>query len=105
MAVQRRLGGSIVVDEGAVAALRRRANLLPSGILEIRGRFRKGDLVAVVDPDGVEQARGIVSLDDRDVDKIRGLHTVEAKEELGRDRSQIVMRTEQIVLAGEEGGA
>ncbi len=105
MAVQRRLGGSIVVDEGAVAALRRRANLLPSGILEIRGRFRKGDLVAVVDPDGVEQARGIVSLDDRDVDKIRGLHTMEAKEELGRDRSQVVMRTEQIVLAGEEGDA
>lgn len=105
MAVQRRLSGAIVIDEGAVAALQRRANLLPSGILGIRGRFRKGDLVAVVDPDGAEQARGIVSLDDRDVDKIKGLHTMEAKEELGRDRSQVVMRAEQIVLAGEEGDA
>lgn len=105
MAVQRKLSGSIVVDQGAVTALRRRANLLPSGILEIRGRFRKGDLVAVVDPDGVEQARGIVSLDDRDVDKIRGLHTREAKGELGHEGSQVVMRTEQIVLSGEEGGA
>ena len=105
MAVQRGLGGAIVVDRGAVEALRRGANLLPSGILGVRGHFRRGDLVAVVDVDGVEHARGIVSLDDRDVDKIRGLHTLDAKEALGRERSQVVMRTERMVLIEEEGRA
>ena len=92
-----------MVDNGAVEALRRRANLLPSGILGVRGHFRRGDLVAVLDREGVEQARGIVSLDDRDVDKIKGLHTLDAKEALGRTRSQVVMRTERMVLVGEEG--
>lgn len=105
MAVQRGLGGAIVVDAGAVDALRRRANLLPSGIVGVRGHFRRGDLVSVVDVEGVEHARGIVSLDDRDVDKIKGLHTLDAKEALGRTRSQVVMRTERMVLAGEEGRA
>jgi glutamate 5-kinase len=105
MAVQKGLGGAIVADEGAVEALRRKANLLPSGILGVRGHFRRGDLVAVVDADGVEHARGIVSLDDRDVDKIKGLHTREAKKALGRSRSQVVMRTERMVLVGEEGRA
>ncbi|MEX2467764.1 MAG: glutamate 5-kinase [Gemmatimonadota bacterium] len=103
MAVQRGLGGAIVVDDGAVEALRRRANLLPSGIVGVRGRFQRGDLIAVVDKDGIEQARGIVRLDDRDVDKIRGLHTLDAKETLGRERSQIVMRPDRMVLMDEEG--
>ena len=105
MAVQRGLGGAIVVDDGAVSALRRRANLLPSGIVGIRGHFRRGDLIAVLDTAGVEQARGIVRLDDRDVDKIRGLHTADAKETLGTERSQTVMRPDRIVLMDEEGRA
>lgn len=103
MAVQRGLGGAIVVDDGAVEALRKRANLLPSGIVGLRGRFRRGDLIAVVDTAGVEQARGIVRLDDRDVDRIRGLHTLDAKQALGQERSQIVMRPDRMVLMDEEG--
>lgn len=102
MAVQRGLGGAIVVDTGAVEALRRKANLLPSGIVGVRGHFRRGDLIAVFDTDGIEQARGIVRLDDRDVDRIRGLHTLDAGEALGRGQSQIVMRPDQMVLIDKE---
>lgn len=103
MAVQKGLSGALVVDDGAVQALRRRASLLPSGIVRVQGRFRSGDLVAVLDQDGVEQARGIVRFDDRDVDRIRGLHTLEVKAALGGGRGQVVMRPDRIVLAGEEG--
>ena len=103
MAVQRGLGGGVVVDDGAVEALRRRANLLPSGVVGVRGHFRRGDLIAVFDTAGVEQARGIARLDDRDVEKIRGLHTAAAKDRLGTERSQIVMRPEHMVLIDEEG--
>jgi glutamate 5-kinase len=103
MAVQRGLSGALVVDDGAVEAIRRSANLLPSGIVGVRGRFRRGDLVAVVDSEGVEQARGIVRFDDRDVERIRGLHTLEVKESLGSDRSQVVMRPDRMVLTGEVG--
>jgi glutamate 5-kinase len=105
MAVQRGLGGAIVVDQGALEALRQRANLLPSGVLGVRGRFRRGDLIAVVDADGVEHARGIVRLDDRDVEKVRGLHTEAARETLGEGRSRVVMRPDRMVLSGEEGSA
>ncbi|NIQ52951.1 MAG: glutamate 5-kinase, partial [Gemmatimonadetes bacterium] len=48
MAVQKGLRGSLVVDDGAVRAIRRRASLLPSGIVGVRGHFRRGDLVSVV---------------------------------------------------------
>ncbi|NNF13676.1 MAG: glutamate 5-kinase [Gemmatimonadetes bacterium] len=102
MAVQKGLSGSLVVDDGAVQAIRRRASLLPSGVVGVQGRFRRGDLVSVVDDRGVERARGIVRFDDRDVERIRGLHTLEVKNRLGTDHSHVVMRPDRMVLVGEE---
>ena len=103
MAVQKGLSGALVVDDGAVRAIRRRASLLPSGIVRVQGRFQRGDLISILDQNGVEQARGIVRFDDRDVDRIRGLHTLEVKAALGGGRGQVVMRPDRMVLAGEEG--
>ena len=103
MASQKGLKGSLVVDDGAVKAIRGRASLLPSGIVAIRGRFRRGDLVSVVDGAGVERARGIVRFDDRDVEQIRGLHTMEVRETLGVDHGHVVMRPDRMVLLEDEG--
>jgi len=103
MAAQRGLTGALVVDEGAVLAIRRRASLLPRGIVRVEGRFRRGDLVSVIDASGVEHARGIVRFDDRDVERIRGLHTLEVKEALGEGHGHVVMRPDRMVLVGEEG--
>lgn len=102
MAVQKGLTGSLVVDDGAVRAIKRRASLLPSGIVDVRGRFRRGDLVSVVDASGVERARGIVRFDDRDVEQIRGLHTDQVKDALGVDHGHVVMRPDRMVLVEEE---
>jgi glutamate 5-kinase len=100
MAVQKGLTGYLVVDDGAVQAIRRRASLLPSGVVGVGGRFRRGDLVAVVDGAGNEQARGIVRFDDREVDRIRGLHTAEVRSTLGVDHGHVVMRPDRMVVAG-----
>jgi glutamate 5-kinase len=105
MAVQKGLQGYLVIDDGAVHAIQRRASLLPSGIIGVGGRFRRGDLISVVDDDGVEHARGIVRFDDRDVERIRGLHTEDVRDALGVDHGHVVMRPDRMVLAGEEGKA
>lgn len=101
MAVQKALPGHLVVDEGALQALRRRASLLPSGVMAVGGRFRKGDLVAVLDAHGAEHARGIVRFDDRDVERIRGLHTEDVRGVLGVD-GHVVIRPDRMVLTQEE---
>ncbi len=103
MATQRGLTGALVVDEGAVKAIRRRASLLPRGIVRVEGRFRRGDLVSVIDVEGREQARGIVRFDDREVERIRGLHTLEVREALGDGLGHVVMRPDRMVLVGEDG--
>lgn len=102
MAAQRGLTGALVVDEGAVAAIKRRASLLPRGIVRVEGRFRKGDLVSIIDVQGVEHARGIVRFDDHQVERIRGLHTMEVKDALGEAQGTVVMRPDRMVLVGDE---
>lgn len=101
MAVQKGLGGALVVDDGAVEAIRRKASLLPSGVVAVQGRFRRGDLVSVLDARGVERARGIVRFDDREVEQIRGLHTDAVRALIGDQASHVVMRPDGMVLAEE----
>jgi glutamate 5-kinase len=40
--------GALIVDEGAVAALRRGKSLLPAGVRRVDGRFERGDPVTIM---------------------------------------------------------
>ena len=76
--------GAVVVDDGAVKALVERGkSLLPSGIVEVRGAFEKGDTVSVKTAAGQEIARGLTNYDADDLRAIRGLHSDKIAETLG----------------------
>ena len=64
--------GTLTIDAGAVAALRRGNSLLPVGIVKVEGAFARGDAVIVRGPDGHEIGRGLVAYDAEDAEKIRG---------------------------------
>ena len=54
--------GTLVLDDGAVRAVRdRHTSLLPAGITAVRGDFEAGDAVEMVSPDGTVIARGLVN--------------------------------------------
>lgn len=56
--------GALVLDRGAVSAVSERGkSLLPMGVLGVRGVFRAGDAVQLLDPDGQEIGRALVKLD------------------------------------------
>jgi glutamate 5-kinase len=60
----KRVAGRVVVDAGAKQALvRDGASLLAVGVTAVEGRFRAGDGVELVGPEGHVFARGIVSVD------------------------------------------
>lgn len=102
MVTQRPPAGAVVIDDGAVAAVRRRASLLPRGVVGVRGHFRKGDLVSLVDPRGTECARGLIRYDDREVDSIRGLHSTEVPSHMGIGANPVIMRPDRMVIMAEE---
>jgi len=64
--------GTLTIDAGAVAALRRGNSLLPVGVIRVEGQFARGDAVIVRDPDGAEIGRGLVAYDAPDADKVKG---------------------------------
>jgi glutamate 5-kinase len=64
--------GTLLIDAGAVAALRRGKSLLPAGVVRVEGHFARGDAVIIRGPDSAEIARGLVAYDADDADKIRG---------------------------------
>lgn len=62
MADHLQLRGAVVVDDGAVLKLRDEGkSLLPIGVTEVEGDFRRGDVIAVRSAAGVEIARGLAN--------------------------------------------
>jgi glutamate 5-kinase len=54
--------GAVRVDAGAVVKLRAEGkSLLPIGVTEVQGDFHRGDVIAVLAPDGAELARGLAN--------------------------------------------
>jgi glutamate 5-kinase len=62
MAAHLQMRGAVIVDDGAVAKLRDEGkSLLPVGMVDVLGDFRRGDVVAVRNIAGVEIARGLAN--------------------------------------------
>jgi glutamate 5-kinase len=76
--------GQLRVDQGAVAALRSKgSSLLSIGIRAVAGEFGKGDVVSVVDAEGIEVARGLCNYDAKEMSLICGLKTSQIEATLG----------------------
>jgi glutamate 5-kinase len=90
--------GDVVIDAGAVAALIKGNSLLPSGVVEVRGRFEKGDPVSVLDPEGREVARGLTSYDDDAARKIMGLKSAAIEKVLGYSGRPVLIHRDDLVL-------
>lgn len=66
--------GTVVVDAGAAKAiLNDGASLLPVGIKATSGTYDEGDVLSVVDEQGMELARGITRYSSDDMVRVRGL--------------------------------
>ncbi|WP_206934469.1 glutamate 5-kinase [Roseococcus thiosulfatophilus] len=91
--------GTLVVDEGAVGALRRGSSLLPAGVREVRGEFLRGDPLSVRDAAGREWARGLSAYDAADARRIAGHRSAEIEAILGwRGRDEIIHRDDLVLL-------
>jgi glutamate 5-kinase len=92
--------GALVIDDGAVKALKEGKSLLPAGIRQIDGRFERGDAVVVKDRDGREIARGLAAYNASDAERIAGKRTVEIEAILGyRGRDEMIHR-DDLILTG-----
>lgn len=90
--------GTLVVDAGALAALKSGRSLLPAGITKVEGRFERGDAVVVADAEGNEVARGLTAYSARDAKHIMGHKSREIADLLGyRGRDEMIHRDDLVL--------
>jgi glutamate 5-kinase len=95
------LRGGVVLDAGAVRALREEGkSLLPVGVKGVTGEFERGEVVAVVDPSGREVARGLTNYSASEARRIAGKSSSAIEAELGyMDEPELIHRDNLVVLA------
>lgn len=94
--------GELCVDDGAVAALRNGKSLLPVGVVDVIGNFRRGDVVNITGPAGEELGRGLAEYADTEASRLIGCRSEQIEDRLGyRGRSVMVHRDELVVFGND----
>jgi glutamate 5-kinase len=92
--------GTVTIDAGAVAALKRGKSLLPAGVKDVDGKFSRGDAIGVRGPDGVEVGRGLSAYDAEDAVKIAGKSSADILLILGFGGRTEMIHRDDLALAG-----
>ncbi len=93
------LAGRLVLDEGAVKALKSGKSLLPIGVIAVEGDFERGAAIACIDPEGKEIARGLANYGSGEARLIARKTTSEIEELLGYvDEPEIIHRNNLIAI-------
>ena len=91
--------GDVRIDAGAVAALADGKSLLPAGVTTVSGKFDRGELIAVIGPDGRTVARGLSEYDAADAARIVGRRREELADILGyAPRACLIHRNQMALL-------
>jgi glutamate 5-kinase len=90
--------GTLTIDAGAVAALRRGKSLLPAGVVRVEGAFARGDAVIVRGPDGGELGRGLVAYDAEEADRIKRMSSADILLILGNPGRTVMIHRDDLAL-------
>ena len=104
MADHLQVGGRVTVDDGAARRLREGgASLLPVGVVEVAGEFERGDVIAVLDQQGAEIARGLSNYAAAEARLIRRAPTAQIVSILGFIEQPELIHRDNLVLRQAQG--
>ncbi len=92
------LAGSLILDEGAIRALKDGRSLLAVGVSRVDGDFERGAAVACRDAQGQEIARGLIGYSSSEARRIAGHATQEIEALLGYIDSEELIHRDNLVL-------
>ncbi|NDH31152.1 MAG: glutamate 5-kinase, partial [Betaproteobacteria bacterium] len=101
IADQLQLRGALVLDEGALKALLHEGkSLLPIGVKTVQGEFARGDVVACLNPTGVEVARGLINYASSEARRIIGKPSSDIESLLGFIEEPELIHRSNMILSG-----
>jgi glutamate 5-kinase len=91
--------GSVTIDEGAARALQAGGSLLPVGITAVQGNFNRADAVTLY-VTGTKKpfAKGLVTYNSEELQKIIGTRSHLIAEKLGYERGDNVIHRDNLVM-------
>lgn len=90
--------GDIVIDAGAVRALKQGGSLLSVGVVGVSGEFGRGDLVRVVSSSGEELGRGLCAYTSGEATRLLGHRSEEFEDILGWHGPEELIHRDNLVL-------
>ena len=89
--------GSVIVDKGASKAIHNNKSLLPAGILEINGRFNRGDVITILDIKNINIGIGVIAYDSNEAKRIIGKNSKDIKNILGYEGRDEIIHKDDLV--------
>ena len=90
--------GSVVIDAGALKAVRAGKSLLPAGIVSVDGQFERGDVISVISVSGTHIARGLTHYSHSETDKLKGQKSTEFQKLVGFEGRPELIHADDLVL-------
>jgi len=89
----------VLIDEGAERAVVDNCkSLLPSGIIKAEGHFSSGECIEVKNTSGTVIAKGITNYSSSDVERIKGLKSIDIEKKLGYKYTEEVIHRDNMVV-------
>ena len=89
--------GSIIIDKGALKAVENNKSLLPTGVLETKGRYSRGDIISIYSEKNVKIGVGVIAYDSSDAKKILGKNSNDIKFILGYEGRDEIIHKDDLV--------
>lgn len=91
--------GHLTLDEGACQVLRKEGrSLLSVGVTQSRGDYTRGDMIACLDREGREIARGLINYKSDDVQKLCGVASQNIESVLGYVAEEELIHRDNLVV-------
>lgn len=99
IAIGHKPAGHIIIDDGAREALTLRGkSLLPAGVLSVSGTFSCGDAIELRDGQGCVVARGLTSVSSADLDRVKGMKSVQIAKDAPHVAGVEVVHRDHLVI-------
>ncbi len=93
--------GQLTLDQGATNAVcKGGVSLLPIGVKAVHGEFQRGDMVACLDPNGLEIARGLINYSYLEAQEIIGKASADIENILGYSNDDELIHCDNLVIGG-----
>ena len=89
--------GIVIIDQGALKAIENNKSLLPAGVIQIKGRFNRGDVISILSNKNIKIGIGVIAYDSDDSKKIVGKNSKDIKDILGYEGRDELIHKDDLV--------